>query len=150
MDSDLSVVDMNQKAKEMLGVTVDEVKGTPLVDYYNPTDFLTAMTDKTQVNSEVLLDKTNIVANSTVTYLKDYNVMFGIFADITEQVRKDEMLAKMRMDTLKTTDAVIEKQMRVAQEIASLLGETTAETKIALINLKSAISKTEVKDGNED
>ncbi len=150
VDSDLSVVDMNQKAKEMLGVTVDEVKGTPLVDYYNPTDFLTAMTDKTQVNSEVLLDKTNIVANSTVTYLKDYNVMFGIFADITEQVRKDEMLAKMRMDTLKTTDAVIEKQMRVAQEIASLLGETTAETKIALINLKSAISKTEVKDGNED
>lgn len=150
VDSDLSVVDMNQKAKDMLGVTVDEVKGTPLVDYYNPTDFLTAMTDKTQVNSEVLLDKTNIVANTTITYLKEYNVMFGIFTDITEQVKKDEMLSKMRMDTLKTTDSVIEKQMRVAQEIASLLGETTAETKIALINLKSAIGKTEVKDENED
>lgn len=150
VDSDLSIVDMNQKAKDMLGVTVDEVKGTPLVDYYNPTDFLTAMTDKTQVNSEVLLDKTNIVANTTITYLKEYNVMFGIFTDITEQVKKDEMLSKMRMDTLNTTDAVIEKQMRVAQEIASLLGETTAETKIALINLKSAIGKTEVKDENED
>ena len=150
VDSDLIIVDMNKKAKDMLGVTVDEVKGTPLVDYYNPTDFLTAMTDKTQVNSEVLLDKTNIVANTTITYLKEYNVMFGIFTDITEQVKKDEMLSKMRMDTLNTTDAVIEKQMRVAQEIASLLGETTAETKIALINLKSAIGKTEVKDENED
>lgn len=150
VDSDLSIVDMNKKAKDMLGVTVDEVKGTPLVDYYNPTDFLTALTDKTQVNSEVLLDKTNIVANTTITYLKEYNVMFGIFTDITEQVKKDEMLSKMRMDTLNTTDAVIEKQMRVAQEIASLLGETTAETKIALINLKSAIGKTEVKDENED
>lgn len=150
VDSDLSIVDMNKKAKDMLGVTVDEVKGTPLVDYYNPTDFLTAMTDKTQVNSEVLLDKTNIVANTTITYLKEYNVMFGIFTDITEQVKKDEMLSRMRMDTLNTTDAVIEKQMRVAQEIASLLGETTAETKIALINLKSAIGKTEVKDENED
>lgn len=150
VDSDLSIVDMNKKAKDMLGVTVDEVKGTPLVDYYNPTDFLTAMTDKTQVNSEVLLDKTNIVANTTITYLKEYNVMFGIFTDITEQVKKDEMLSKMRMDTLNTTDAVIEKQMRVAQEIASLLGETTAETKIALINLKSAIGKTEVKDENEN
>ncbi len=150
VDSDLSIVDMNKKAKDMLGVMVDEVKGTPLVDYYNPTDFLTAMTDKTQVNSEVLLDKTNIVANTTITYLKEYNVMFGIFTDITEQVKKDEMLSKMRMDTLNTTDAVIEKQMRVAQEIASLLGETTAETKIALINLKSAIGKTEVKDENEN
>ena len=34
---------------------------------------------------------------------------------------------------------MIEKQMRVAQEIASLLGETTAETKIALTRLKDTI-----------
>ena len=34
---------------------------------------------------------------------------------------------------------VIEKQMIAAQEIASLLGETTAETKVTLNNLKSMI-----------
>ena len=34
---------------------------------------------------------------------------------------------------------MIEKQMRVVQEIASLLGETTAETKIALTQLKDTI-----------
>ena len=32
---------------------------------------------------------------------------------------------------------VIDKQMTVAQEIASLLGETTAETKVTLVNLKN-------------
>ena len=36
-------------------------------------------------------------------------------------------------------DRVVEKQMRIAQEIASLLGETTAETKIALTKLKESI-----------
>ena len=35
---------------------------------------------------------------------------------------------------------MIDKQMRVVQEIASLLGETTAETKIALTKLKDAIT----------
>ena len=43
-------------------------------------------------------------------------------------------------------DEVIKKQMRVAQEIASLLGETTAETKVALVNLKKSL-KDEDKKG---
>lgn len=143
IDSDLNVVDMNKKAMEMLGVK-GNVKGEPLVNYYNPTDFITAMADNSQVYTRVLIDKTEIVADTTITYLKDYDMMFGIFTDITDEVKKDEMLNKMRMDTLNTTDALIEKQMRVCQEIASLLGETTAETKVALCNLKQAIKEGEV------
>ena len=49
----------------------------------------------------------------------------------------------MRMETLATTDDVIKKQMRVAQEIASLLGETTAETKVALLKLKKTLMQEE-------
>jgi uncharacterized Fe-S cluster-containing protein len=45
------------------------------------------------------------------------------------------------METLTTTDEVIKKQMRVAQEIASLLGETTAETKVALLKLKKTLTE---------
>ena len=45
------------------------------------------------------------------------------------------------MNLLKLNPEVIEKQMRVVQEIASLLGETTAETKIALTQLKDALQK---------
>ena len=37
---------------------------------------------------------------------------------------------KVKENTLNAAQEVIEKQMRVAQEIASLLGETTAETKL--------------------
>ena len=39
-----------------------------------------------------------------------------------------------------SAQAVIDKQMRIVQEIASLLGETAAETKIALTKLKESIS----------
>jgi uncharacterized Fe-S cluster-containing protein len=51
----------------------------------------------------------------------------------------------MRDETIETTDEVIMKQMRVAQEIASLLGETTAETKVALLNLKKILRQESAK-----
>ena len=42
-------------------------------------------------------------------------------------------------NTLDAADRVIDKQMRVVQNIASILGETTAETKVMLEKLKEAI-----------
>ena len=41
--------------------------------------------------------------------------------------------------TAEIADRVVDKQMRIVQEIASLLGETAAETKIALYKLKESI-----------
>ena len=46
----------------------------------------------------------------------------------------------MRSQTVEIADKVVDKQMRIVQEIASLLGETAAETKIALSKLKESIS----------
>ena len=76
-----------------------------------------------------------------ITYLKEQNMLFGIFIDVSNQVNYDNEINKVKMETLKTTDEVIKKQMRVAQEIASLLGETTAETKVALLKLKKTLSE---------
>lgn len=45
--------------------------------------------------------------------------------------------------TLDTADRLIDKQMRAAQEIASLLGESTAETKLVLTKLKEAVQSDE-------
>ena len=139
VDYDLNIIDINQKAMDMLGITKKTVKGEPLVDYYNPTDFVTAMSTKQQVKTDVMIDKTSIVAYSNIICLPEYKIMFAIFIDITDTVTKDRKLNKIRLDTLNTADEVIEKQMRVAQEIASLLGETTAETKVALFNLKKTL-----------
>ena len=52
----------------------------------------------------------------------------------------------MNVDSINMAQEVINKQMMVAQEIASLLGETTAETKVTLTKLKKLILE---KEGNE-
>ena len=60
--------------------------------------------------------------------------------DVTEEVKEREKRVEVIARTAEVADHIVEKQMRIVQEIASLLGETTAETKIALTKLKESIS----------
>jgi protein required for attachment to host cells len=59
--------------------------------------------------------------------------------DVTNEENERERKEEFARQTVETADKVVEKQMRVVQEIASLLGETVAETKIALTKLKGTI-----------
>ena len=63
-----------------------------------------------------------------------------IMRDITESEANREKKEAISRQSVNIADKVVEKQMRVVQDIASLLGETVAETKIALTNLKELIS----------
>jgi iron only hydrogenase large subunit-like protein len=69
----------------------------------------------------------------------NYDIIIGFMRDVTaeraERAGKDELGRK----AAEIADRVIERQMRAVQEIASLLGETTAETKVALERLKSTL-----------
>ena len=58
----------------------------------------------------------------------------------------DKKLQNLKMETVEMAQQVIAKQMTVAQEIASLLGETTAETKVTLTKLKNFILDEEGKE----
>ena len=58
---------------------------------------------------------------------------------MTEEESQRERKEEISRQTVEIADNVVEKQMRIVQEIASLLGETAAETKIALTKLKESI-----------
>lgn len=76
----------------------------------------------------------------TVIYDKNYRIFICIMRDVTEEVKNRINKETISRTTVEITDKMIEKQMRTVQEIASLLGETTAETKIALTKLKESLS----------
>ena len=63
-----------------------------------------------------------------------------IMRDVTEEETAREKKESISRQTVEVADRVVDKQMRIVQEIASLLGETAAETKIALSKLKESIS----------
>ena len=59
--------------------------------------------------------------------------------DITDVEDIREKKEEISRRTVEIADKVVDKQMRIVQDIASLLGETAAETKIALTKLKETI-----------
>ena len=62
-----------------------------------------------------------------------------------EQASAKKNLRDLRAQTLERAQEVITRQMKTAQEIARLLGETTAETKILLVKLMSLFEEEETK-----
>ena len=78
----------------------------------------------------------NLIVELTIVPVQGKGLMVSVMRDITEQERARSSLVHLRAETLERTQAVIKKQMRVAHEIAGLLGETTAETKVLLSELR--------------
>lgn len=142
LDADMNILEINNKGRELLGICDPNAKGHAAVDFFNPIDFVNAYNQKKHVDCEQMhIPSTGKYINMSVNYLPGQNVLFGIMKDITETVDFEKRIMKVKMETLTTTDEVIKKQMRVAQEIASLLGETTAETKVALLKLKKTLTE---------
>ena len=148
LDSDFYIQDINDKGRELLGINDPYAEGRHAKDFFNLVDFMIAYNEKRNVMVEkMFVPSTGKYVDMAITYLKDQNMLFGILMDVSEQVNYDNEINKVKMETLKTTDEVIKKQMRVAQEIASLLGETTAETKVALLKLKKTLSDERAEKG---
>lgn len=148
LDSDFYIQDINNKGRELLGINDPHAEGRHAKDFFNLVDFMIAYNEKRNVMVEkMFIPSTGKYVDMAITYLKDHNMLFGILMDVSNQVNYDNEINKVKMETLKTTDEVIKKQMRVAQEIASLLGETTAETKVALLKLKKTLSDERAEKG---
>ena len=77
----------------------------------------------------------DLVTLQTILPIKDYGLIVGIINDISNQEKAKEEAQEMKQEALVRAEQVITRQMKVAQEIASLMGETTAETKAILWQL---------------
>ncbi len=135
VDSELRILEVNPAAERKFLCQQEQVVGKPLEVVINPGNFEEALRTKSLVTGEVSYPTYGIVTWQAVFYVEQEDVLIGIFADITMENEQREKLALMKGETLTKAQEVIDKQMRVAQEIAGLLGETTAETKVLLTKL---------------
>jgi len=91
------------------------------------------------LGKKVTNEQTGFTTSQNIVYVKDQNAVLGIFQDITKEEEKNKQAYKVKMDTIEMAQKVIDKQMLVTQQIAGLLGETTAETKVTLTKLRDTI-----------
>ncbi len=140
LNEQFEVVRINHAACKLINVSASAVEGNPVVRILDPTPFISAyQSGKNEYSQRVYLAEYGKYVEQSIIYDKSYHIIICIMRDITEAAKNEAKKHEMSRATIEITDKVIEKQMRTVQEIASLLGETTAETKVALTKLKESL-----------
>ena len=142
LNEDLEVQQINAAARKILNIrSAGDVMGEPVVRILDPMIFMNALESRTGIleQREYLVEYKRYV-EETVIHDKESHLLICIMRDVTQEEREREKKENISRQTIEVADKVVDKQMRIVQEIASLLGETAAETKIALSKLKESIS----------
>jgi len=137
IDEKLNVKEVNPTAQKIFGVKEDFIKERPISILMDEEPFKTVRdSKKSLLGQRVSYSNYGVVLLQNILYLEKQNIMLAIMSNITKEEKQRDELKRVRENAIDAAQKVIEKQMRVAQEIASLLGETTAETKVTLTKLK--------------
>ena len=137
----LEVQQINKAAQEIVNIrSASDILGDQVVRILDPKVFLDVLKTGLPVHDErVYLAEYKRFVEQSVVYDKDSHLLVTILRDVTDEQNEREKKESISRQTIEVADQVVEKQMRIVQEIASLLGETAAETKIALSKLKESI-----------
>ena len=141
LNEDLEVQQINNAARKIMNIrSASDVLGEPVIRILDPTPFAQAKSSGRNIRDQrTYLAEYKKYVEQTVVYDSDSRMIIGIMRDITDEVEAQDRKESISRQTIEVADKVVEKQMRIVQEIASLLGETAAETKIALTKLKESI-----------
>ncbi len=141
LSENLEIQQINAAARKILNVgRVQDVMGEPVVRLLDPLPYIQVLNDGRNVHDKrIYLAEYDKYVEESILYDRSFHILISIMRDVTDEEKQKAQKESMSRNTVEIADKVIEKQMRVVQEIASLLGETTAETKIALTKLKESL-----------
>ena len=138
----LEVQQINTAALKILNLrAASDVMGTQVVRILDPLPFMNVQQNRRGIyNERTFLAEYDRYVEMTVVPDKESNMLICIMTDVTEEETARRRKEDISRQTVEVADKVVDKQMRIVQENASLLGETAAETKIALSKLKESIT----------
>ena len=144
LDEELNIGLINNTMCRLVGIpSPDLLINQHVASILDPTDFLDALEGKQIFAKNEYLKEYGRYVVKTISYDRKFKVLVCVFRDITSEEESRHSHQELVENTISITDSLLEKNMRSVHEIASLLGETTAETKVALEKLKSLVKSDE-------
>ena len=136
------VQQINRAALKLMNIPREsDVMGEPIIRILDPKPFMDVQrTGRTVRDEKVYLAEYDKYIEQTIVLDKEYKALICIMRDVSDEEQQRQRKEELSRQTVETADKVVDKQMRIVQEIASLLGETAAETKIALTKLKESMT----------
>ncbi len=146
VDRDLRIRECNKRALDKLGVSREEALERYIFEFIEVEDIENVLATKEPImRKKMNLETLDMVVKETIIYIESKESVLVLYWDISKEEKAKEQHMNLKMETVEIAQKVIDKQMMVAQEIAGLLGETTAETKVTLTKLRDSI----LDDGEE-
>lgn len=146
VDGQLVIKLANASFCEMFRLPLDQLVGRNVGDFLDDADEFHRVwvTDEIIRGQEKHYPSYGLYVRKVMFAVKDQGLIACIMVDMTHEWQQKEELRRVKQQTLQNVDAVVDKQMKAAQEIAGLLGETTAETKVQMLKLKEMLKKEEL------
>lgn len=144
VNDDLEMIEINPAAKHFFKITKEGSMHLPIAMLLDTAIFEEVKQSKKNIlNQKSVLNEGEATVIQSVIWSEYHQIMLWVANDITYDETQAKKLQHMKIEAIDMAQQVINKQMTVAQEIASLLGETTAETKVTLTKLKKLIQEEE-------
>jgi len=147
VDRDMRIKEYSAVGEKFFGKTRQEALQMYLYEFIDPSDFEWVFETKNNIHGKKVTysDYNNLSTLQNIVYVEKEDVVLATFIDITKQEQQSKQDYEKKLETIDLAQKVIHKQMMVAQEIAGLLGETTADTKTTLTKLCQSL----LEDGSE-
>lgn len=147
VDRDMRIKEYSAVGEKFFGKTRQEALQMYLYEFIDPSDFEWVFETKNNIHGKKVTysDYNNLSTLQNIVYVEKEDVVLATFIDITKEEQQSKQDYEMKLETIDLAQKVIHKQMMVAQEIAGLLGETTADTKTTLTKLCQSL----LEDGSE-
>lgn len=140
VDKEMRIRECNKKAQEFLDVSREEALERYIFEFLNETDIEEVLQSRQPViRKKMYIEYMKMTVLETIIYIDKLDCVLLTYQDITKEEKAKEQRYQLKVETVEMAQKVIDKQMMVAQEIAGLLGETTAETKVTLSKLRDSI-----------
>lgn len=137
VDREARIRFVNPSFRLMFHCPDDELLGKPAAEFIHSDCFGRAIAAGGRLMVKETIAEHDMSFRVGLFPIEGEDLYCGIFIDITDEEKAREQLIALRAETLERAQEVISRQMETAQEIAALLGESTAETKVLLVKLMS-------------
>ena len=136
VDKDMKVLEYSAVGERYFGKTRQEALNMYLYEFIDPSDFQWVYNSHQNIHGKkVTYSEYRFSTLQNIVYIEKEDVVLATFIDVTKEEEKARQEYEKKLETINLAQEVIHKQMMVAQEVAGLLGETTAETKTTLSKL---------------
>ena len=146
VDKDMKIMEYSSVGEKYFGKTRAEALEMYLYEFIDPVDVQWVYDTHQNIHGKkVTYSEYHLSTLQNIVYIEKEDAVLATFIDITREEEQLREEYEKKLDTIDLAQKVIHKQMMVAQEIAGLLGETTAETKTTLTRLCRSL----LEDGSE-